>query len=235
MFQRLAVDHGAILFDPKRVLDPGWGLFDRDLWRARGALIDHTGGRGSIHFIEDGSRSWALRRYLRGGMAARVARERFMYFGEERTRSFLELRLLGRLLELGLPVPVPVAAGYQRGLCTYVAELITERLVGAASLTEMLRAERMDEASWVAIGRCLRRFHDAGVQHADLTANNIMLGPASEVWVLDFDRGRLRAPGAWHRTVLDRLARSLAKITAGGIEWRRGFAALRAAHDTAAS
>ena len=235
MFRRLAVDRGAILFDPERVVDPGWGLFDRDLWRARGALVAHTGGRGSIHFIEDGSRSWALRRYLRGGMAARVARERFMFFGEERTRSFRELRLLGRLLELGLPVPVPVAAGFQRGICTYVAELITERLVGAASLTEMLRAERMDEARWMAIGRCLRRFHDAGVQHADLTANNIMLGLAGEVWVLDFDRGRLREPGAWRTRVLNRLARSLAKLTAGGIEWRRGFATLRAAHDAPAS
>jgi 3-deoxy-D-manno-octulosonic acid kinase len=128
-------------------------------------------------------------------------------------------------------VPLPVAAGYQRGLCTYVAELITERLIGAASLTEMLRAQRMDEARWVAIGRCLRRFHDAGVQHADLTANNIMLGPAGEVWVLDFDRGRLRAPGAWRQRVLDRLARSLAKVTAGRIEWQSGFTAMCAAHD----
>ncbi len=234
MFQRFEVDRGAILFDPERVADPGWQLFDRDRWRARGALISHSGGRGSIHFVEDGGRHWALRRYLRGGMAARVAHERFLYFGEDRTRSFLELRLLGRLLELGLPVPAPVAAGYQRGLCTYVAELITERLVGAVSLTELLRAGRMDEARWSAIGRCLRRFHDAGVQHADLTANNIMLGTASEVWILDFDRGRLRQAGAWHARVLDRLARSLAKVTAGRIEWRTGFAALCAAHDARA-
>ncbi|MFZ2508005.1 MAG: 3-deoxy-D-manno-octulosonic acid kinase [Steroidobacteraceae bacterium] len=230
MFQRLAVDRGAILFDPQRVDDPGWELFDRDRWRRRGALTAHTGGRGSIHFIEDRGRHWALRRYLRGGIVASLVRERFLYFGENRTRSFRELRLLAALLEKGLPVPAPVAAVYRRESCTYVAELITDRLVGAASLTEMLRAGRMNEWRWAEIGRCLRRFHDAGVQHADLTANNIMLGEPAGVWVLDFDRGRLREPGAWRERVLDRLSRSLAKVSSGRIEWRSGYAMLRSAH-----
>src|SRR6202008_4863764 len=194
MFERLAVDRGAILFDPERVDAPGGWLFDRGRWQSAGALIPHTGGRGSIHFIEDGRRSWALRRYLRGGMAARVARERFLFLGEERTRSFRELRLLAQLRSLGLPVPAPVAAGYRRGALTYVAELVTERLAGAAPLIETLRAGGMGAARWDAVGRGLGRFHDAGVQHAALPANNILLGDAGEVGVLDFDRGRLREP-----------------------------------------
>ncbi len=78
----------------------------------------------------------------------------------------------------------------------------------------------MDDARWAAIGRCLRRFHDAGVQHADLNARNIMLGEQGEVWVLDFDRGRLRAPGAWSGRVLDRLERSLANSEADVGDWR---------------
>jgi hypothetical protein len=49
------------------------------------------------------------------------------------------------------------------------------------------------------------------------------------VWVLDFDRGRLRTPGAWQVRVLDRLARSLENSEAG--DWRGGFARLRRAHD----
>jgi 3-deoxy-D-manno-octulosonic acid kinase len=69
------------------------------------------------------------------------------------------------------------------------------------------------------------------VQHADLNSRNIMLGEQGEVWVLDFDRGRLRAPGAWSTRSLDRLARSLVKAEGDVGDWRPGFELLRRAHD----
>jgi 3-deoxy-D-manno-octulosonic acid kinase len=81
------------------------------------------------------------------------------------------------------------------------------------------------------VGRCLRRFHDAGVQHADLNSDNIMLDGDGGTWVLDFDRGRLREPGSWRERVLDRLARSLAKRRPGATDWQHGFSLLRRAHD----
>ncbi len=231
MFQRLAIDRGAILFDAERVAAPGPQMFEQDHWRARGDLIEHTGGRGSIHFIEGSGHRWAMRRYLRGGVPAQFALDRYLFLGEEWTRSFRELWLLAALRQRGLPVPVPVAACYRRGLLTYTAAIITERLAGARSLSETLAAGCMDNTQWAAIGRCLRRFHDSGVQHADLNAHNIMLGEHGEVWLLDFDRGRLRNPGPWHERVLERLARSLAKISNGTIQWQSGFALLRLAHD----
>ncbi len=231
MLERLAIDRGAILFDVRRVPSPGPLLFELTHWRAQGALHERPGGRGTIHFIDHGGGRWVMRRYLRGGIAARIARDRYLYLGEEHTRSFRELRLLAALRERGLPVPAPVAARYMRAFMTYGAELITERLPGAHPLSEMLAAGLMDDARWAGIGRCLRHFHDAGVQHADLNANNIMLGEHREVWVLDFDRGRLRRPGSWRERVLDRLARSLAKNFGGASDWRTGFAILRLAHD----
>jgi 3-deoxy-D-manno-octulosonic acid kinase len=89
----------------------------------------------------------------------------------------------------------------------------------------------MDDARWAAIGRCLRRFHDLGIHHADLNAQNILFDPDGKVWILDFDRGRERTPGAWRESVLGRLARSLAKIDVARAEWQGGFALLRIAHD----
>ncbi len=229
MLERLEIDRGAILFDPTRVAVPGDLLFDPAHWRAQGALTEQAGGRGSIQFIDTEDQSWVLRRYLRGGMAAHVARDRYLWTGESLTRSFHEIRLLAILRERGLPVPAPIAARYRRRRLTYAAELITERLPGARSLSERIAAGRMDDALWAATGRCLRHFHDAGVQHADLNAHNIMIGEHREVWVLDFDRGRLRQPGSWSSRVLDRLGRSLAKVGSG--DWRVGFELLRLAHD----
>jgi 3-deoxy-D-manno-octulosonic acid kinase len=231
MLQRLAIDRGAILYDPRRVAHPGAQLFDPAYWRARDALRELPAGRGSIQLIEDEGLSWVLRRYLRGGFAARFARDRYFWTGEDRTRSFRELRLLATMHARGLPVPPPVAGRYVRAALTYRAELITERLAGARSVEAVLAGGPLDGARWEAIGRCLRRFHDAGVQHADLNARNIMLGERGEVWVLDFDRGRLRSPGAWHNRVLDRLARSLENSEAGVGDWQGGFERLRRAHD----
>jgi 3-deoxy-D-manno-octulosonic acid kinase len=231
MFQRLAIDRGAILFDARRVDAAGPELFDREAWLEKGALTERAGGRGTVDFIDSGRRHWVMRRYRRGGLPARIASDRYLFLGEDSTRSFRELRLLSALEQKGLPVPAPVAACYRRRLATYRAALITERLQGARSLTEVMAAGEMDDARWAAIGRCLRRFHDAGVQHADLNAHNIMLGGRGEVWLLDFDRGRLRAPGPWHERALDRLARSLAKVAGGRTGWESGYALLRLAHD----
>lgn len=231
MLERLAIDRGAILYDPRRVTEPDARMFEPDHWRSRGALREFAAGRGSIQLIEDGTRSWVLRRYLRGGFAARFARDHYLWTGERRARSFHELRLLYALQSLGLPVPPPVAGRYRRSGLVYRAELITERLAGARSMEDVLADGPMEDARWAAIGRCLRRFHDAGVQHADLNCRNVMLGAGGETWVLDFDRGRMRNPGPWSARVLDRLARSLAHSGKGPLQWRAGFEVLRRAHD----
>jgi 3-deoxy-D-manno-octulosonic acid kinase len=66
---------------------------------------------------------------------------------------------------------------------------------------------------WRKVGATIAEFHRHGVHHADLNAHNILLeDAASRVYVLDFDRGRLRSRGEWEGEVLQRLKRSLEKI-----------------------
>ena len=230
--ERIATRGGAILYDPSRAGNAPQ-LFDRARWIARGALRDAPGGRGAVAFLDDGAGGLVLRGYRRGGLAARLSRDRYLWLGEARTRAWRELRLLHTLVSLGLPVPAPVAARYTRRGCTYQAELVTARLPYSRSLADKWLAGDLDDGAWRAAGRCIRRFHDAGVQHADLNAHNVMLGAQGEVWLLDFDRGRLRRPGRWQERVLARLARSLDKLSRthpGAAEWRAGFDLLRAAH-----
>ena len=228
MLQRLAIDRGAILFDPqsrrharRAALRPGVLARARCAARAvpAGAARSSSSTTTSAQL---GAAALPARR-LGGALRARP-----LPLARRGTHALVPANCAcsRRCMRAGLPVPPPVAAPLpDAAALTYRAELITERLAGARSLSRRcLRPGRMDDARWAAIGRCLRRFHDAGVQHADLNARNIMLGEHGEVWVLDFDRGRLRQPGAWSGRVLDRLARSLAKSEAGAGDWQAGFA-----------
>jgi 3-deoxy-D-manno-octulosonic acid kinase len=189
-------------------------LFDPDYWMARGELSTVAGGRGSAWFVGSAAHSWVLRHYRRGGFMARISRDRYWWSGEDRVRAFTEWRLLAWLSERGLSVPKPVAAFYRREGFTYRCDLITERISEAQPLSEALKAGALAAPRWRAIGAAVAHLHRQGVDHADLNAHNLLLDASGTVSVIDFDRGRLRAPGAWTSKNLARLERSLKKIAA---------------------
>lgn len=203
-----------MLYDASRSSQPDPRIFDRDHWRARGGLEEAAGGRGTVAFLCDGERRWVLRHYRRGGLVARLLDDTYLYTGAGRTRSFREFRLLRQLRAWQLPVPDPVAARYVRRGLLYKADLITAELPTRRTLAQALSAAPLAAASWRAVGACIARLHERGVHHADLNAHNILLGEGGAVYVLDFDRGRVRARGAWEQAVLERLRRSLAKVSA---------------------
>lgn len=202
-----------MLYDPSRVGNATPELFDVDAWRAEGASVPTSAGRGSAFFISSGSRQWVLRHYRRGGWVARLTPDAYFWQGETRTRPFREWHLLRELHAAGLPVPAPIAARYSRNGLTYRGDLITERIERAQPLSALLRAAPLPAATWNEIGRCIRRFHDAGVCHADLNAHNILLDDGGRAHVIDFDGGSRRAPGRWRAANLARLRRSLLKIS----------------------
>jgi 3-deoxy-D-manno-octulosonic acid kinase len=206
---------GAMLYDASRCDQPDERIFDRDAWRVRGALEETAGGRGSIAFIRDGERRWVLRHYRRGGLVARVLDDTYLWHGAARTRSFREWRLLRLLREWRLPVPCPVAARCSRSGALYRADLITEELPTRRTLAQALANAPLDAGSWRAVGACVGQLHARGVHHADLNAHNLLLAEDGAVYVLDFDRGQVRARGAWEQAVLERLKRSLVKVSAG--------------------
>lgn len=213
--QEVVTSRGGILYDASRLRKPGDELFTPEHWSARGELEEVAGGRGSIAILRANDQRWVLRRYRRGGFMAKLSRDRYWWLGAARTRSFSEWRLLAELRRRGLPVPAPIAARYVRGMLTYQADLITEQLPSVRTLADSITGSALPNEGWRAVGRTVAAFHREGVHHADLNAHNILLRAAESapaVYLLDFDRGRLRARGAWESEVLERLHRSLSKI-----------------------
>jgi 3-deoxy-D-manno-octulosonic acid kinase len=215
--QRIATATGVMLADPNGLGNPQQrvdeSIFDPNYWSARDELSAVSGGRGSAWFVGPASQPLVLRHYRRGGLIARLSEDRYWWSGEDRVRAFAEWRLLHYLAQRGLRVPKPVAAFYRRAGMTYRCDLITQRIVSAQSLSAALAPGPVPESTWRAIGAAIARLHSHGVDHADLNAHNILLDDNQSISVIDFDRGRLRAPGQWTLGNLQRLKRSLSKIS----------------------
>lgn len=227
---RDARGEGAIVFDAARLPQAAPALLDPAGWEPPPAPVT-AGGRGAAWFVESGFGRGVLRRYKRGGLAARASRDRYLWLGEDRVRSFAEFRLLASLRSQGLRVPAPLLAGYWRQGLAYRAAIVVERVEGASPLAACL--DEPGAGAWPAAGRAIARLHAAGVDHADLNAHNVLLDSACEAWLIDFDRGRRRpVASGWREANLARLSRSLAKLASPGRNaWREGFERLRQAYE----
>ena len=172
-----------------------------------------SAGRGNTMFIGNVPRQFVLRHYLRGGMVGRWVRDRYVYTGADRTRSFMEWRLLQKLSARQMRVPQPVAARYCRRGMSYTADIVTVRLRTVVSLSQHIAGAGLGVTFWHDLGTAIREFHAAGVYHADMYAYNLQIDKDGRLWMLDFDKGALRPPGPWQQQSLQRLQRSLLKIT----------------------
>jgi 3-deoxy-D-manno-octulosonic acid kinase len=228
-----------MLADPELVgnelCESAGSLFDPDYWQGQKQLTAVQGGRGAAWFVGPAGH-WVLRHYRRGGLIARISRDLYWWNGEQAVRSFAEWQLLEILFAKGLPVPQPVAAHYRRFGLAYRCDLITQRLPNTRSLTRSLQTAALGEDIWRKIASVVAQLHRHGADHADLNAHNILLDDKDEVSVVDFDRGRLRTAGSWQQHNLQRLHRSLLKVSTGlpperfsPLQWSWFLAAYRSA------
>jgi 3-deoxy-D-manno-octulosonic acid kinase len=207
----------CILYDASLVNHIQEAWFEPATWAGAPMAPGYAGGRGATLFIRCEGQDWVLRHYHRGGTVARFASDGFLWLGESRTRSFAEWRLLAEIRAAGLPAPRPVAARYVRRGLLYRADLVTVRIPGVVPLSTRLAEAELSEPVWHAVGACVGRFHAARFFHADLTAHNLQIDGDDTIFLLDFDRGRRMAgEGSWRARNLERLHRSLAKVSAEG-------------------
>ena len=209
----LQVANGAILFDGDVFAHISDSEFTAAGWQeaspVKGGL--RSTGRGNTLIVGDSRGEFVLRHFVRGGLIGRLISDTYFWLGEEATRAFGEWRLLAKLVALDLPVPRPAAARYVRKGLTYRADLLTVRIPDVVPLSDRLASKSCPAEFWQSLGSQIAAFHDAGVCHADLNAYNIQIDKEDGLWMVDFDRGRLRQPGNWQQKNLARLQRSLQK------------------------
>jgi 3-deoxy-D-manno-octulosonic acid kinase len=202
-----------ILYDADKLGNAAGLSFERNTLVERGAILGAAEGRGTTLFIQHNGMDMALRHYHRGGLIAKFLSDQYFWTGLKHTRAWREWHLLATLHEEGLSVPEPIAARVSRAGLFYSADILTIRIPNAQPVAQLLKSQSLTESAWQAIGKCIRQFHQHGVYHADLNANNILLDNEQKVFILDFDRGELRQPANhWQQANIERLLRSFNKI-----------------------
>ena len=186
--------------------------FDIDHWKLQNAVTGQSTGRNITWFIGHKDGEWVLRHYYRGGMVAKLVKDKYFFTKIENTRCYQELLLLEQMYLQGLPVPKPIAARVQKNGLFYRADLLIEKILNASDLVYQLKREALSEARWHMIGALVAKFHQAGIYHADLNAHNILMDKDDKFWLIDFDRCENRiASSDWQQANLARLKRSFYK------------------------
>jgi len=205
---------GAILYDRQVIREISEERFAAAGWLhaepVSGAL--RAAGRGSTMFVGNVPRQFVLRHYMRGGLIGKVVRDSYVWTGEDESRPFAEWRMLAKMADSGLRVPRPAAARYCRRGPLYSADIITVRIPNVVSLSAYIADKPLAPQFWQSLGAAVLHFHDKGVYHADMNAYNLQIDNDGDLWMLDFDRGRLLQPGPWQQKTLSRLHRSLHKV-----------------------
>ena len=215
--------NGAILYDKAIINQISEDRFTAEGWLHAEVLTGalRSSGRGNTMFVGNIPRQFVLRHYMRGGLIGKLIRDTYVYSGPDKTRSFMEWRLLDKLASNNMRVPRPAAARYVQRGTFYKADIITVRVPDIVPLSQYIADNDPDEAFWHACGEAIQEFHEAGVYHADMNAYNVQIDSDGLLWLLDFDKGALRQPGRWQQETLNRLHRSLHKIV--GLDPRLNF------------
>lgn len=213
----------AIVYDADRIAEPEVSLFDPQFWLESGNVVGNATGRGNALMVETPFGEAVLREYLRGGAMARFSRNRYVFSGFARSRPFLEASVMAKLEGLKMPIPGLLGGSCHRRGLGYSATLLTLRIPAAVPLADLLPGCSGTDPMWTEVGKCVRKFHLAGLYHADLNVRNIMVDSSGKIWLIDFDRARfLRTGSSRFKNNLDRLLRSLRKcwnVSAQEIEY----------------
>lgn len=199
----------SIWYDPAQVAGDARSLFTAPTDPA--AVLATGSGRGQALRRPLDSGEGVLRHYRRGGLMARLSKDRFIAQPTHDSRAMREYALLRLMRAWQLPVPAPVAARQSRSAWTYTADIVVAMIPGTRNVAECLSQSALDAAAWRTLGTAIRRLHDRQVFHSDLNCHNLLLDGQGQAWIVDFDKCAVRSGQEWKAANLERLLRSLRK------------------------
>ncbi len=186
--------------------------FDLGRWSLTPDSEALPGGRGASRKIIIENQSYVLRRYLRGGHMAWLV-DRYIWSGQALSRPALEHHVVSYAREKKLPVPLVAAYLVEKEGLFYRAAIISRYVANQGTLASYLYKNELPVQHWEELGSLISRFHHNRIFHADLNANNILIGKDMSLHLIDFDKARIiSSKGGWMKKNLQRLFRSLEKI-----------------------
>ena len=197
---------------PQEYFNPSYLASNHSLHCRQLKAVD-VKGRGGVYVFRCNDQDLVLRHYYRGGMISKFINDLYFWRGLYKTRAIDELQMLSIMQGMNLPTPIPVAAHIHRVGFVYKADIVTQMIPQAKTLSRMLTNQAISIKDWEHIGSVIRKFHNKNCNHIDLNAHNILLDAKSEIFLIDFDKSRIeKITGAWCQDNLDRLQRSLIKL-----------------------
>ncbi|MBN1419885.1 MAG: hypothetical protein JXP34_13980 [Planctomycetes bacterium] len=188
----------------------GLGALDPPRFAAGGERIGTVRGRIEHPVVRAGGLEVVVKAYRRGGMIGGLLGDRYAGAG----RFIGELEMYDRASRNGLPLVEVLGLVVERRGGFARAWEYSRWIPGARELWDAIKdasaeeaAARVEEAGGLA-----RALAEAGIEHTDLSARNILAAPDG-LRILDLDRARrLRGSIAAGLAPLARLRRSLAKL-----------------------
>lgn len=229
-FQQLKDQGLTILYDSLQVPQISADWFNLNYWENNQAILGGAPGRGTSLFIATPAGEAVWRHYHRGGLPGHFIKDSYFWQGLENTRAWQEFKLTAQLLEMGLPVPIPLAASVKHKGLFYSADLITLRIPNAQPLIDLLLTSDKEKLNNLLhkVGQTVKDFHAVGLNHVDLNPRNILVNPViNQVWLIDFDRCKLTKPNTKLATSnIERLIRAFTKLDSSQTElWLKSFMA----------
>lgn len=184
-------------------------MFDSYYWANKNLIFGSAKGRGVTYFVGF-KRKYVLRHYMRGGFIANFSKDSFFYKGKKSARSLQEFMMLDNLHNLGMNVPIPIAARTHRVGLWAKYDILVSYIENSTNLAQLLRVRTLTTDETAQIAKIIVQLAQNNVYHSDLNIRNLLLDDQGVMWIIDFDKSKIAHLGLVHK-MLERLQRSFNK------------------------